>query len=274
MLKNVVAFFRNVSTLQARASLLAYYTLYALVPLFTYFLAISHIFFKNEEITKFFLEHFKLQKAVFSWLFDLAASASEAISHGPFAYFAIILFFPSILVIINNLEEVFDGILKVEKRRNFARKLKFYPVLLILLPSLAIFASSLDFYFAAIFAALRLNSELFLAFEFFLLRILPYLLIVLLFYTSYSLIPSKSPPWKPTLYASFFSAIFNVIFQWAFAYYQFWSISHNIVYGAFTIIPLFLIWLELSWLNLLFGAKVLVYLQEKFHKNPRLGRMG
>jgi membrane protein len=44
--------------------------------------------------------------------------------------------------------------------------------------------------------------------------------------------------------------------QWAYIEFQVGVGKYNAIYGSFAALPLFLIWLQLSWLILLFGAEV------------------
>ena len=46
------------------------------------------------------------------------------------------------------------------------------------------------------------------------------------------------------------------IFQFAYVTFQIGVSKYNAIYGSFTALPLFLIWLQLSWIILLFGAEI------------------
>jgi membrane protein len=46
------------------------------------------------------------------------------------------------------------------------------------------------------------------------------------------------------------------LLQWAYIYFQVGVSRYNAIYGSFAALPLFLIWLELSWLIVLFGAEL------------------
>ena len=46
------------------------------------------------------------------------------------------------------------------------------------------------------------------------------------------------------------------IFQFAYLTFQIGVSKYNAIYGSFTALPLFLVWLQLSWIILLFGAEI------------------
>ena len=44
--------------------------------------------------------------------------------------------------------------------------------------------------------------------------------------------------------------------QWGYLYLQGWMTSYNAIYGSFAALPLFLLWLQISWEILLFGGEL------------------
>ncbi|MCP4664935.1 MAG: YihY/virulence factor BrkB family protein, partial [Deltaproteobacteria bacterium] len=44
--------------------------------------------------------------------------------------------------------------------------------------------------------------------------------------------------------------------QWGYIYFQIGVAKYNAIYGSFAALPLFLVWLQLSWLIVLFGAEI------------------
>jgi membrane protein len=46
------------------------------------------------------------------------------------------------------------------------------------------------------------------------------------------------------------------VFQWGYITFQIGVAKYNAIYGSFTAIPLFMIWLQVSWLIVLFGAEL------------------
>ena len=65
----------------------------------------------------------------------------------------------------------------------------------------------------------------------------------------------------------FFAAFGFLLMQKGFELYLSYFPSITLVYGAFATVPIFLLWLYLSWAMVLLGALVVVTLPEFRHRN-------
>ena len=65
-------------------------------------------------------------------------------------------------------------------------------------------------------------------------------------------VPNRDVLWRDALVGGFVTAIVLEIMKSAFAYYP--TRHHTIIYGAFATLPIFLLWIYLSWLAVLLGA--------------------
>ena len=79
----------------------------------------------------------------------------------------------------------------------------------------------------------------------------------------YALVPAKRPvQWRPALVAGMLAAVAFDLAKTGFAYYIKLAPTYEIVYGALAALPLFLIWVYLSWMILLVGAAIAATLSE------------
>jgi membrane protein len=88
-----------------------------------------------------------------------------------------------------------------------------------------------------------------------LLRGVPVATSALAFFLLYRIIPHRHVPWR---HAALGGLVAGVLFESAkgvFAFYVQASPTYNMVYGAFAAVPLFLVWIYLSWLVILLGAE-------------------
>ena len=69
-------------------------------------------------------------------------------------------------------------------------------------------------------------------------------------------LPNVKVPLGATLKAALLTAILFHLVQWAFVYFQIGISSYGAIYGSFAAIPLFLLWLQMSWLVTLLGAEL------------------
>jgi membrane protein len=89
-----------------------------------------------------------------------------------------------------------------------------------------------------------------------LFRVVSALLSMLAFFVVYKTVPHRHVPWRHAVVGS---AVAGVLFEAAkelFAVYVRHASTYSAVYGAFAALPLFLIWIHLSWMVLLLGAEL------------------
>ena len=136
-------------------------------------------------------------------------------------------------------------------KRSFFRALSTYWTLFTLLP-IGLFVSS--------FAGNYLNSIL--PFNF--LLIFPYLIIWMLFYVAFSISINKPMHFRISVLSSFFSSLLWYFSKTFFIFYIANNKLYANIYGSFSLLLFFFIWVYLSWLIFLFGLKLTSLLQELF----------
>lgn len=87
------------------------------------------------------------------------------------------------------------------------------------------------------------------------------------FSISYWLIPNTKVEFKYAAVAGAFCAIAFYIIQLLFINGQIYVSKYNAIYGSFAFLPLFLIWLQLSWLIMLIGCVLTYSMQNVFTFN-------
>jgi membrane protein len=78
----------------------------------------------------------------------------------------------------------------------------------------------------------------------------------------YALVPVRPVPWRPALIGGMLAAIAFDIAKSGFAFYIKHVPTYQIVYGAIAALPLFLVWVYLSWVIVLVGAAISATLAE------------
>jgi membrane protein len=89
-----------------------------------------------------------------------------------------------------------------------------------------------------------------------LLRAVPLSMSTLAFFLVYRIIPHRHVPWRHALLGGVIAAILFESAKQLFSIYVHAAPTYNMVYGAFAAVPLFLIWIYLSWLVILLGAEI------------------
>jgi membrane protein len=97
---------------------------------------------------------------------------------------------------------------------------------------------------------------MFSPFIFFMLKLIPYCLIWIAFTLIYMIMPNTKVHLRSALLAGIVAGTIFQIAQWGYISFQVGAARYNAIYGSFAALPLFLIWLQLSWLIVLFGAEI------------------
>ena len=88
------------------------------------------------------------------------------------------------------------------------------------------------------------------------LRLVPISMTTIVFFLIYRIIPHRMVPWRHALLGAAVAAVLFEAAKELFRMYVGVAPTYSIVYGAFAAVPLFLIWIYLSWLVVLFGAEL------------------
>jgi len=136
------------------------------------------------------------------------------------------------------------------------------PILLIMSSSVTVFITTQIKHMTASFDILNyVGPAIFL-----LIKMIPYLLVWLLLTMVYIIMPNTKVHFRSAFIAGIIAGTAYQLLQWGYINFQIGVSRSNAIYGSFAALPLFLIWLQLSWLIILTGAKIAYATQnaEKF----------
>jgi len=246
--------------IQLRASALTYYSLLSIVPIAAMAFGIAKGFgFDTRleiEIQKKAAEQEELAEVV-EYILEFANSMLQNINGGVIAGFGVVLLMWSVMKVLGNIENSFNVIWQIRRARPFVRKFADYLSMMLVAPIL-FFLSSTVTGFVSNLASYNDTSVLqyFGPILLFLLKIIPYALIFLLFTLLYVVMPNTKVRFKYGLYAGIIAGIIFQVTQYIYFYFQGEAGRLNAIYGSFVAVPLFLIWMQLSWLIVLLGAEI------------------
>ena len=86
---------------------------------------------------------------------------------------------------------------------------------------------------------------------------------VVFFIFCYYIIPNTRVRLCSTLVPSILAGISMSMFQYGYIYLQVFLSSYNVIYGSLAALPLFLLWLEVSWAIAIYGAMLCHTYQER-----------
>lgn len=154
------------------------------------------------------------------------------------------------IMLLSTISDAFDRIWLVTKKRNFVTRLLVYWSILTMWPLLigVGFSSTSYLLSLSVFADNTLNLKTNI------LTYLPFLTTSMAFAILYILVPNCYINKPHAIFAGIICAILFEIAKYGFSLYVYAVPSYENIYGAISIIPLFLIWLYISWVIVLCGA--------------------
>lgn len=242
-----------------RASALTFYSLLSIVPVVAMAFGVAKGFGFEKILEKQLLEKFPGQEEVFMKVIDFAHSLLEETKGGMVAGIGVAFLFWIVIRLLSNIERSFNVIWKIKTPRSIGRKLSDYLSVMLICPVLVIMSSSITVFIVTQFKIMAERYAflgVFNPFVFFSIKLIPYCVICGAFVFIYFFMPNTRVTLKPGLLAGIFAGIVYQIAQWGYISFQVMVVQHNAIYGSFAALPLFLIWLQLSWLIVLFGAEV------------------
>lgn len=242
-----------------KASALTYFSMLSLVPVIAMVVAIANAFGVRGLMEKELAKYFSGQEAVLENVLPFADKMLSGSSGGIVTGVSIVFLIFTVIRLLMNIEAAFNDMWDIKKNRRWERKISDYVAVILLGPVLLIVASS-----ATIFVKDTIQ-EFITSIEFlgqlrsgiiFLLKLLPYTILWLLLFGLYLIFPNTRVRFWPALFAGIVAGTLYQLNQQAFISLQFAFARYDAIYGSIAFLPLFLIWLQISWLIVLFGAEI------------------
>jgi membrane protein len=241
-----------------RASALTFYSLLSVVPVAAMALGIAQGFGLEERLAKHIHQWLPGQGEAVETILGFARSLLASTRKGVVAGIGVLVLFWSATRVLAHIEAALNDIWKV-KGRSFLRKLTDYLALMIVSPLLVVASSSLNIFIAnqvadmtSGLAILRKASPVIFS----LLNLLPYGLLWILFFLIYRAMPNARVGYRSALIAGIIGGTLYQLTQNFYVSTQMLVANFNAVYGSFAALPLFLVWLQLSWMIVLLGAQI------------------
>lgn len=250
----------------AQASALTYSTLLAIVPILAVVFAIARGFGYNKYIEMWFREVLASQPQVADVIVSFVNSYLIHTRSGVFLGVGLIFMLYTVLMLVNNVEETFNQIWQVNNSRPIIRSFVNYLAMFFLLPIIIVISTGFSIFMETV--ADKMDDFVILEpivhklFSFF-----PYMLMSLIFIVIYVYLPNTKVRFSCAIVPGILAGIAMHLLQIAYINSQVWVTGYNAIYGSFAALPLFMLWLQISWAICLFGAQLT-------YTNQNLNRFG
>lgn len=235
-----------------RAAALTYFTMLSIVPIFAIAFAIARNFGFEDRLHEVIISKMQGQEEIMNWVTDMVDKLLVKTKGGVLAGVGGVILFWSVIQVLNNIEASFNDIWQIRKARSPMRKFSDYLAIMILTP----FAIGISGSILVQVQSAASQIELFKPLIVFLIKSVPYVSMWLLFTIVYIVMPNTKVKFKYALVAGIFAGTVAIIFQALYTDLQIGVFRFNTLYGSIAAIPLFLLWLQITWLIVLMGAEL------------------
>jgi len=257
VLKKVVLairFFTAKRVLQ-KASALTYSTLLAIVPISAVVFAIARGFGYNKYIEIWFRNAFESQPQVAEVIIGFVNSYLVHTKSGVFLGIGLIFMLYTVLMLVSNVEDAFNEIWQVKKPRSIFRTFTDYLAMFFVFPIIIVITSGISIFMATIADSMPDFMLLGPTIRF-LIDLLPYVLMSGMFIALYVFMPNTHVKVTSAIIPGVLAGIAMQGLQIFYIHAQMFLSGYNAIYGSFAALPLFMLWLQISWTICLFGAEL------------------
>lgn len=233
-----------------RSDALTYYTLISIVPIVALAFAIVNGFGMIDSLVGNLYALLPTMPEVVDLIVDFAERALARTQGGIVAVVSIAMLFWSVISMFNSIESAFNNIWEVKQGRNIMRRVSNYITIFVVAPLLWVLSSYLGT-FVNEFIPLSQHWSVVLCG-----KLLSIFIAWVLFSFLFIILPNTKVHFRPACVAGLVTAIFFVAFQWLYVWIQSMMTSYNAIYGSFAALPLFLIWVKVSWQIFLLGGEL------------------
>ena len=246
--------------LVVRANSLSFALLFAFIPMMALIYAIARGFGFEEIVKSTISSSFLAEANVATVLLEWIERYLETARDGLFLGIGLIVLIWAVYAFFNLLENSFNSIWNVKQSRSFARRMTNYVMTLLLVPVLVVVTSGISIF---------LNSTEVLAsvldgivpIRKFMLRFLPFVATTGVFTWIFIAIPNTKVKFSSAIIPGTLMGLLYQVVQALSMYLVVLFTRMSFVYGAFSAIPLVLIWLNITCWLLLIGAELAFAIQ-------------
>ena len=243
------------NNLTSYASALTYSCILAAVPVLAIIFAIARGFNFGNVIEEQLRSNLSISPDIADTLFGFIDSYLAHTHSGIFLGVGLLVLLYTVVMLTSNIETAFNTIWHVRSSRNIYRRtidyvsvFLFLPILIVVTSGFSLFLITLTSLFAD-YVILSSTME-------FVIKLTPMVLWCIAFVALYKLMPNTHVRWRSVLLPGLIvGAIFQLL-QYIYIHYQIVLSSYNAIYGTFAALPMFMLWLNISWIIILTGAQL------------------
>lgn len=242
-----------------RASALTFFTLISIVPVIALMFAIAKGFGQEARVEEQIMTFLEGQKELAEDIIVYANNLLESTKGGFIAGIGILFLLWAIIKVLGNIENSFNEIWGIKRGRHIGRKFSDYLSIMLVCPILLILAGSMTVavsgHILVLLEKLPMYDTLWRHFVP-LLKLSRYVIVWVVFTFIFMFMPNTKVKFRSGLIGGI---IAGTLFQLTMTLYfssQVGMAKYNAIYGSLAAPLMFLLWIQISWLIVLFGAEL------------------
>ena len=242
-----------------QASALTFYSLLSVIPIAAIVFAIAKGFGLDKNLEQLIIDKFQSEQEVLNWLLQNATNAIEKTRGGYIAGIGVIILFWSAMSLLNHIESSFNHIWQIRSSRPWYRKFTDYLTIMLIAPVFIILSSSITVFISTELTDYMTKAPILDFFKpviSFLFRFAPYFLSWITLTILFIIMPNAKVKFVPALISGIIAGTILQGIQWIYIDLQFGIAKLSAIYGSFAAVPLFIIWIQTSWIVVLLGAEI------------------
>ena len=242
-----------------RASALTFYSLLSVIPVAAIAFAIAKGFGLDQNLKQMIIDKFQSEQEVLKWLLQNAENALAQTKGAYIAGVGMIILFWSVMALLSHIESSFNHIWQIGSSRPWHRKFTDYLTIMLIAPIFLILSSSITLFISTKLPDYMNNAPILDFFKpviSFLVKFAPYFLNWVALTILFIIMPNAKVKFVPALISGIIAGTILQGIQWLYIDLQFGITKLNAIYGSFAAVPLFIIWMQSSWIVVLLGAEI------------------
>ncbi len=232
-----------------KAAALSFYSLISIVPVAALAFGIAKGFGLDKKLSSLLETHMEGQAEIIQNVSRFATSYLEATPGGNLAGIGLAILLWSVLQVFSNIEISFNQIWKVKQSRSMLRKFSDFMSLMFVGILTVASSGGMIILITNRLNAFGINIQ-------WLIPVASYIIIWSVFGLLLSIMPNARVKPLSAIFGGIVAGTMFQLLQLGYFHFQKMVTSYNVIYGTFAALPLFMMWMNFSWLIVLFGAEL------------------
>jgi membrane protein len=246
---------------ELRASALTFYTLLSIIPVIAIAFAIAKGFGLDQNLESVITnsKDFQSYSQILTPLLERARLTIQETRGGYIAGVGVIILFWSVISLLGQIESSLNHIWQISSSRAWYRKFTDYLTIMLFAPVLLVLSSSITVFITTDLTEYMSKAPILSFFKpviSFLIKFAPYFLTWIVLTLLFMIMPNTKVKFLPAMISGIISGTLLKGLQWLYLDLQFGITKLSAIYGGLAAIPLFIIFLQTTWIIILIGAEL------------------